>query len=117
MRQSHGEDVAIDHGATVPSSDTDGTDLVTAFRQALRYRRCLLSITTGAGTVSVDPYLRTRRGGGLWGSYQVDGLTGVTLAASKTYHFVVDHVGGFDRMKLVTTGTALAGAYLTEIVD
>lgn len=117
MRQNHGEDTTLAHGAVVPTTDTDGTDLVVAFRQAQRYRRCLLTIVTGAGTATAELYLRTARNGGQWGAFQVAGLGGLTMAAGKSYHFVVDHIGGFERAALVTTGTALSAAYLTEIVD
>lgn len=117
MRQTHGEDTTLSHGAPVPTSDSDGTDLVTAFRAAVRCAKLLLTITTGAGTATAEFYARTARNAGVWGVHRVAGLDGATLAAGKTYHFIVENAGGYHRAALVTTGTALAAAYLTEILD
>ena len=75
MRQTFGEDTALAAGTTAPTLVGDGTDLVPAFRKAMRCAKLLLTVVVGGtGSVSgVQLHGYSPRNGGAWGVHHDGG--------------------------------------------
>ena len=124
MRQTFGEDTALAAGTTAPTLVGDGTDLVPAFRKAMRCAKLLLTVVVGGtGSVSgVALWGYSPRNSGQWGIHRDDGPLAAAgaLAAGSTHHFVVSDFGGYTRAQLayvVVSGTPTVTAYLTEVIE